>query len=208
MQNDVHGFHHSRKAIQLRTHLSNEAPYWQHSDHNGTAPTISRHKTRPETLLQRTSNAYIKKNSQQRQSDPQSKRTNAKKSRRHQHHNLQVIYPIHHPLCFHPVNIIDPTNSQQSPNNPEQHRKNHQTFFTKNQHSRNPRHPQARTDRNKIKENSQKMRQLKTQSPAPHKRMRSLYEISIWVGSLSICCFLNYLWLNIKFICCLKLTLT
>jgi len=35
MQNDVYGFHHSRKAIQLRTHLSNEALYQQHSDSNG-----------------------------------------------------------------------------------------------------------------------------------------------------------------------------
>ena len=59
MQNDVHGFHHSRKAIQLRTHLSNEALYQQHPDSNGTASTISRHKTRPETFLQRTSNAHI-----------------------------------------------------------------------------------------------------------------------------------------------------
>jgi hypothetical protein len=29
-------FHHSRKAIQLRTHLSNEALYQQYSDSNGT----------------------------------------------------------------------------------------------------------------------------------------------------------------------------
>ena len=137
MQNYVHGFHHSRKAIQLRTHLSNEALYQQHSDSNGTAHTISRHKTRPETLLQRTPNAYITKNSQPRQSDPQTKRVNAKKSSRHQPHNLQVTYPIHHRLCLYPANIIDPTNSQQSPINPEQHVKNHQTFFTKIQHSRN-----------------------------------------------------------------------
>ncbi len=48
---------------------------------NGSAPTISRHKTRPETLIKRTSNTYITKNSQPRQSDPQSKRTKAKKPR-------------------------------------------------------------------------------------------------------------------------------
>ncbi len=42
MQNDVHGFQRSRKAIQLRTHLSNEALYQQHSDSNGTAHTISK----------------------------------------------------------------------------------------------------------------------------------------------------------------------
>ena len=148
MQNDVHGFHHSRKAIQLRTHLSNEAPYWQHSDPNGTAPTISRNKTRPETLLQRTPNSHISKNSQPRQSDPQNKRVKAKKSSRNQPHNLQVTYPIHHRLCLHPADIIDPTNSQQSPNYSEQHLKNHQTFFTKIQHNRNPWSPQARTDRN------------------------------------------------------------
>ncbi len=106
--------------------------YWQHSDPNGTAPTISRHKTRPETLLQRTPNSYIStKNSQPRQSDPQNKKIKAKKSSRHQPHNLQVTYLIHHPLCLHPADIIDPANSQQSPNNPEQHLKNHQTFFTK-----------------------------------------------------------------------------
>ena len=49
-----------------------------------------------ETLLQRTSNTYITKNSQPRQSDPQSKRTKAKKTSRHQPHNLQVPYPLHH----------------------------------------------------------------------------------------------------------------
>jgi len=59
LYNWIKGFHHSRKAIQLRTHLSNEALYQQHPDSNGTASTISRHKTRPETFLQRTSNAHI-----------------------------------------------------------------------------------------------------------------------------------------------------
>jgi len=57
-------------------------------------------KSRPETLLQRTSNSYISKNSQPRQSDPQNKRVKAKKSSRHQPHNLQVTYPIHHRLCL------------------------------------------------------------------------------------------------------------
>jgi len=111
---------------------------------NGSAPTISRHKTRPETLIKRTSNTYITKNSQPRQSDPQSKRTKAKKPSRHQPHNLQVPYPLHHRLCLHPANIIDPTNSQQSSNNSEQHLRNRQTFSTKNQHIRNPRHSQTK----------------------------------------------------------------
>jgi len=47
----MNGFHHSRKAIQLRTHLSNEAFYQQHSDSNGTYPLFLGIKLDPKIFL-------------------------------------------------------------------------------------------------------------------------------------------------------------